>query len=275
MKSKFSVLISFMSVLLLTHCNLSAELPIKKSEEKQTQPHLASFVLIELGNHKGMRILGEKIKKEIDRIIIEELDKVIGHKKIACKYPESGVRDKLVLSVYYIGKIEPVHEAAFVNSLDLMQSLGMGLGPIGPLTITNDFDFFGTDNEIVVKISDPSDSLKKLRQDIKENLFSLNQYYRKNPTTKTDLFPLAHGDKYPFMPHVTFSRVPCRTIEKFAQESGVNDPELCQRIKNRIRDELFPTLSLPNDLKQIIVSAFQFWGHKHTSLKSFPLLACR
>jgi len=232
-------------------------------------------VLIELCNHAGMRVLGEKIKKEIDRIIIEELDKIIRHKKIACKYPESGVRDKLVLSVYYIGKVESVHEVAFLNSLDLMQSLGMGLGPIGPLTITNDFDFFGTDNEIVVKISDPSESLKKLRHDIKENLFSLNEYYRKNSTIKTDLFPLAQGDKYPFVPHVTFSRVPCKSIDKFAQESGVNDPELCKRIKNRIRDEIFPILSLPNDLKQIRVSAFQFWGHKHTSLKSFSIILCR
>jgi hypothetical protein len=222
-----------------------------------------------------MRILGEKIKNAVDRIIIEELDKVISDKKVTIKYPESGVRDRLVLSVYYIGKVEPSHEVALINSLDLMQSLGRGLGSIGPLTITNDFDFFGTDNEIVVKISDPSESLKKLRQDIKEALFSLNEYYRKDLSIKTDLFPLSEGDKYPFVPHITFSRVPCRAIDRFAKELGVDDPELCQRIKDRIRKEIFPSLSLSSDFRQIIVSAFQLWNHKHISIKSFPLISYR
>lgn len=240
---------------------------------QQVQSHLPSMVLIELGEHKGMRSLGIQIKSAIDEIIKEELEKLIQDKKALLKYPESGVRSKLVLSLYYIGKVDQKYEAALVHSLDLMQSLGRGLGPLGPLTISNDFDFFGNDDEIVVKVNDPSATLQRLHDDIKDALFSLNDYYRKDPTLKIDLFPLDYGDKYAFIPHITFSRVPCKSIERFAREQGIDDPKLCQRIKDRIRCDVFPKLSLSSDLKKVVVTSFALWNHQHVSLKSFPLIA--
>lgn len=267
---KKSILLHFSLIALLISYNIKTSDIVKEKIEKPV--HLTSMVVIELVEHQGIRILGEKIKKEIDRIIIEEFDKIIEH-NTAIKYPTSGVRAKLVLSLYYIGNVEPIHEMALINALQLMQNLQRGIGPVGPLEITNDFDFFGTNDEIAVKINDTSGSLKKLRQDVKDALFSLNEYYRKDPRIKTDLFPLSEGDKYQFVPHITFSRIPCKAIDKLAQELGINDPNLCQKIKNRVCNETFPFLSLPKENKQVTVSAFQLWSH--ISLKNFPLTSCK
>ena len=142
-----------------------------------------AFVLIELGEHPGIRQLQEKIKPTIDQIISTD----------AIKFE---LKSRLVLSIFYIGDVEQKNEHLIVEALER----DVHGKKIANVKISNEVAFFGEGkNELVVKVIDSSNTLYELREAVVRSLHSLSE----------------QKEQLPFVPHITLGKL---VAEKIVEE---------------------------------------------------------
>lgn len=202
--------------------------------------------------------LQKQIEIQVNNIIGQEIDialKQYNKTDLLQDFARFRLKERLWITLYYVGKINEPKEDLFVDALTEMQKHNKGIGPIAPVKISDHFDFFGSIKELVVKIDDNTQSLTQLRADIKNAFMALNATFAKSHGKP--LYDPSFSEQYQYEPHITFGHL-SSTIAKFLEKNNIPSRDIMNKIFTRIKSDLPSLLKLSDSQRTLKIDAFQF-----------------
>lgn len=170
----------------------------------------------------------------------------------------------LVLSLYYPGKVEQENETLIAQAIQKMYEQKKASWSIVPVPLSNESAFFGRNqNELIVKISDPTALLTTMNTDIKNALHEAHDDYYKQHGK--ELFSKEYADFFPFVPHITLGKIVWRKFEQDSAATTQLRQQILQAITSLVEE-------LSSEAKKIMPDNFCIYdGVQKRTIKSWKL----
>jgi len=257
------------SIFLLNGCGSSTD----STDELHTNPNATSspYVQVEAINHVGATAVQKYIKSRLPTIVQEEMDPedlYIEDPQAYDLFKPMPVNFRMTL--YYVGPTKNQLQQKLVTTLDELYAKRHTQWHMGPVTLQHDADFFGSKNELlVIKLSDPTNSLTAWHNEIKQALLAENEAYQKS--TGSELFPPECGDRYPFLPHLPIGTVRFGNFIKRSIPRGKRE-KIRKKLQARIIKEVNEFVQTQSPTERIFeIDNFIILGYQWKVLKKWTL----
>ncbi len=269
---------------------LAILLPGCVGSDKPPQPHndrYDTFTQIAIPNHAGIMQIREAVAPKIDAIIQEELQVPDGVEFPRFHVP-SWQREASRLTLYYLNGLRKGAESYLIDVFDDMQKHNRGVEIAKDIAIASPVNFFGNKQQyIVFSVDDPHGSLTALNKDIGDYARQAQAHYKE--AHGQDLYDIEKSEKFTYSPHIALGRLQPEYFSKFVQglpqekqfRNGTPEEreEIAQRIRERIKQEVFPLITqmLETVPTSLDINSFCMYGYSDDKktwricLKEYPL----
>lgn len=222
------------------------------------------MIVIELPEHPGIAYLRQTFATNVNNIIAQEISKTLPDYQgdlPTLKFPPD--KYPYWTTLLYVGPIEHSCEPALVPMIEVLQKLHKGTQPIEAVTLSPHYDFFGEGHNVIVVKIDAPHALYELHRALKHSLCALNHLHQQLYGNELMSEIETH---YRYVPHVTIGKLPTGGTEPIGKGTPLWD-----NVKKRIIDELFSTIRVPDEDKNIEVNAFTLYSSTKERLHEFVM----
>lgn len=201
---------------------------------KPEQTHRKTYFVQVAFDSPILREIRSSIVPLINHIIKEELDMP---KESESKY--FSPKERQPITLYYIVEVQRDSEEFLTSVFDSIQEKCLPL-ILKDISFTSSVHFFagpfGIDDELVIKIDDPTKGLLNLNHQVKTIVNQANEQYRQ--IHAQDLYNISKSERFPYIPHIGLGRV----RSNFIKES-MKDPSQFNTVFARIQNKIIQAVS--------------------------------